>query len=162
MASRTRILEWLGYFHGQRAEFDSIGGYAMPVNTEFRFDANLIIHRISGEFGVQEFRTTTSEELGHPEFRPGMDALWDFTQADISKVTSDDVRTMVQRMQQVSRQRGSGYRIAIVAPDDLTFGLSRMYEAQSAGLDREIRVFRDEKEALAWLAEPRQQKDSAH
>ena len=60
------------------------GGRDMPVDTEFRFEANLIIHRVRGEFGQAEFRATLAEELSHPEFRPGMDALWDFSNADAS------------------------------------------------------------------------------
>ena len=38
-----------------------------------------------------------------------------------------------------------------MAPADNPFGLARMYEALSARVPWEFRVFRDEDSALAWL-----------
>jgi hypothetical protein len=133
----------------------------VPASTEFHPDRNLIVHRIHGEFTTKLFRATLNEELNHPEFRPAMNGLWDLTHADASKVTADDIQAMVRHMRQNIQRRGSGYRVAIVAPDDLAFGLSRMYETQTANLDREIRVVRDEATAEAWLAKPRARKGEA-
>ena len=47
-------------------------------------------------------------------------------------------------------------RFAIVAPDDLAFGLGRMYAAYrdvDARSTKEVRVFRTMEEAVAWLDE---------
>ncbi len=51
--------------------------------------------------------------------------------------------------------QGKELRIAIVAPHDLTYGLSRMFSAMLD--DERIRVFRLGEEAYAWLkvTEPR-------
>jgi hypothetical protein len=43
------------------------------------------------------------------------------------------------------------HRVAIVAPDDVAYGLARMYEAYQADSPSQTRVFRAEAEALAWL-----------
>jgi 23S rRNA C2498 (ribose-2'-O)-methylase RlmM len=43
------------------------------------------------------------------------------------------------------------HRVAIVAPEDVAYGLARMYEAYQAGSPSQTRVFRAEAEALAWL-----------
>ena len=40
---------------------------------------------------------------------------------------------------------------ALVFPDDVDFGLGRMYEAQAQDLHIETRVFRTMEEALHWL-----------
>lgn len=42
-------------------------------------------------------------------------------------------------------------RVAIIADDDLSFGLSRMYGAYRVDTDVEHRVFRTEEEGMAWL-----------
>ena len=40
---------------------------------------------------------------------------------------------------------------AVVAPDDLTFGMARMYAMFREREGLEMRVFREEKEAILWL-----------
>ncbi len=40
---------------------------------------------------------------------------------------------------------------AMVAPDDLNFGMSRMYELINAKIEGHFRVFREEAAARAWL-----------
>lgn len=44
-------------------------------------------------------------------------------------------------------------RAAIVAPDDLSFGLARMHGALREQEGLETRVFRTEQKAIAWLKE---------
>ncbi len=44
-----------------------------------------------------------------------------------------------------------GRHVAMVATDDLTFGMFRMWELRREDLDYEVRVFRDFDEALDWL-----------
>ncbi len=51
-----------------------------------------------------------------------------------------------------------GTRLAIVVDADVTYGLSRVYEARTAELDFDIGIFRDRgDEAIKWL---RQKPDS--
>jgi hypothetical protein len=42
-------------------------------------------------------------------------------------------------------------KVAIVAPKDLSYGLSRVYEALRRQEGLEIEIFRDEQKALSWL-----------
>lgn len=42
-------------------------------------------------------------------------------------------------------------KVAIVANDDLTFGLARIYTGHRETQDNELNVFRDEASALDWL-----------
>lgn len=55
-----------------------------------------------------------------------------------------------------SMDAASSSRFAIVAPDDLAFGLGRMYAAYRGVEERstkEVRVFRTMEDAIAWLDE---------
>lgn len=44
-------------------------------------------------------------------------------------------------------------RVALVAAQDIAFGLSRMYEALREHATFEVRIFRDAEKARAWLRE---------
>lgn len=46
-----------------------------------------------------------------------------------------------------------GRRVAMVAADDLTFGMFRMWELRREDIDYEVRVFWDFEEGLRWLKE---------
>lgn len=44
-----------------------------------------------------------------------------------------------------------GSRVALVGPDDLSFGLGRVYAAYRESEQTHVEVFRTREEALAWL-----------
>ena len=44
-------------------------------------------------------------------------------------------------------------RIAVLVSSDLNFGISKIYEAHRESDNHEVRVFRSESDALAWLTE---------
>lgn len=46
-----------------------------------------------------------------------------------------------------------GGRVAMVAADDLCFGMFRMWEMSRPDLDYELKVFRDFEEARQWIEE---------
>lgn len=45
-----------------------------------------------------------------------------------------------------------GRRVAMLADQDLVYGVFRMWEGQQDDLDYIVRVFRDNDEAIAWLS----------
>jgi hypothetical protein len=48
--------------------------------------------------------------------------------------------------------RGSDYKVAVVAPADVDFGVARMYEAHANELSVDLRVLRSTEEAWGWLS----------
>jgi len=46
------------------------------------------------------------------------------------------------------------FKTAIVAPEDLSYGLSKLYESYSEHSPETIMVFREAKDALEWLGVP--------
>ena len=73
----------------------------MPVTMEIRPDENLIVHEIFGAFSLADFQTTMEAELGHPDFRAGMNALWDFSLGDASGIGQADVMRMARLAEEV-------------------------------------------------------------
>jgi hypothetical protein len=80
------------------------------------------------------------------------DLVWDFSGADLSAITRVGMERIIAVARAGARLRPDG-RTALVVGEDLSFGLSRMYESLSEVRDHPIhhRVFRDKGEALAWL-----------
>ncbi len=78
--------------------------------------------------------------------------LWDFTKGDLSEIRSSDVELITNLSVKYAEKRSSG-KTAIVGSDDLTFGLSRMYEITKkfVKLPFETQAFRDIDKAFKWL-----------
>lgn len=88
------------------------------------------------------------DEIG-PE---GADAvLLDWRQLSGEGIDSSSIRTVAELLGRLGEQNGRIGRLAIVAHDDLVFGLGRMVEAYVGPL-WDVLVTRDGAEAEAWLA----------
>jgi hypothetical protein len=64
-------------------------------------------------------------------------------------VTPEDVRRLAWERQEVARRQPPG-PVAVVATDDLFFGMLRMYDMLTERV-RPLRVFRHRQEAEQWL-----------
>ncbi|HTQ58723.1 MAG TPA: hypothetical protein VMI32_00745 [Candidatus Solibacter sp.] len=82
-----------------------------------------------------------------PDFDPAYSQLLDFRHVTQIELTAADIQQLA-----VSNIFSSESRRAFLVPNDLAFGLARMYEMlrESAG-ERGIRIFRDLDEALGWV-----------
>jgi hypothetical protein len=85
----------------------------------------------------------------------GYDELMDMTGVtSIAGDTPEGMRSLAELAAR-SDPAGSRARFAIVAPQESTFGLARMYETYR-GLEerstKKVAVFRDRDEALKWLS----------
>ena len=87
--------------------------------------------------------------LGLPELFDARGATTD--------VTSDEVRRLVRRSVEAARAFPLG-PTAIVADDDLAFGMARMYSILMEDVPNSVGVFRDLGSAKRWLDRP----DSAY
>lgn len=81
--------------------------------------------------------------------------LWDLTDSDVSELSKPEVESIASTPRAAQQQRQLG-KTALVAPEDLAYGLSRMYQALThlENLPFETQVFRDKDEAMNWLLEP--------
>ena len=80
------------------------------------------------------------------------DVIWDFADADLSRLTTDDVMDLVSISESYRDRRPLQGKTAIVAPTDLVYGLGRMYKTLSnRGDSGRIRVVRCREDALSWI-----------
>lgn len=85
-------------------------------------------------------------------WRPGLNEFIDVSQGEFSQLTAEGLRGLMEYTRLVLEKNGVTEMVsAVYAPDDLPFGLSRMYEAYCLDSPESIQVFRDSSEALAWL-----------
>ena len=90
-----------------------------------------------------------ADTIGDPWFDPAFDYLVDGSKvARLVEVGTREIHFLAGNRSEV---HVAGARRALVAPMDVGFGLSRMFQGM-ADLDGDVRVFRDRDEALAWLS----------
>jgi len=125
-------------------------------------NAQLTIYIAKGTVSSEEIKTAISDfyQLG-PVTR---NVLWDVSQAVLTDLSTEDVHQISQVPRNFLELRKDG-KTAIVAPDDLAYGLSRMYQgsSQPEELPFEVQVFRDSETAHKWLVEitPSEEQETA-
>lgn len=81
-----------------------------------------------------------------------LNVIWDLTKSDLTQANTQDVELVAALSADYANLRPSG-KTAIVGPDDLTFGLARMYELNknSNDLPFDTRSFRSIDDAYSWI-----------
>jgi hypothetical protein len=84
------------------------------------------------------------------------DVLWDYRLADLGGLSRDDLERLVcvgLKYRDRHAERAGG-RTAIIASEDLAYGLNRVSSARTRmeGYPFEVRTFRTAEEAGEWLA----------
>jgi len=106
---------------------------------------------LRGSVRLDEFNNILETITHTEEYPPDIPAIWDLSELD----TGNPEISMIEELNDVRKrypERGKT-KLAIVASGELTFGLSRMYEAFSAELPQMLRVFKDRASAEVWLQE---------
>ena len=110
------------------------------------------IVRFSSEPGFHDIKSAIDDVAA---MEPNNLRLWDFSVSGFNLSAAE-----------LSELAGYGksktftpLRVAIVAPDDLAFGLSRMFKVYRENGLSEHRIFRTPEEAWAWLMEDESQEE---
>lgn len=83
---------------------------------------------------------------------PSIDQLADFSDADLSSLTNTGIQALADYFIHIYRENNiASMKTAIYAPQALSFGLSRVYEALTGETDQEIGIFEDREKAMQWL-----------
>ncbi len=122
----------------------------MPIRMVIERDIGLIRTTASGRVTGLDLVEYYRRLRAHPDFRSNLNEIFDAAQVDAVDVTAEDVRTLSSITEEFTK-RGLPVRVAIVAPGDLEFGMSRMYEMLQVQSINVLKVFRDRKTAEDWL-----------
>jgi hypothetical protein len=119
----------------------------MPIEFWTSVDRDLVVCKWWGPISLSDFRVTFAKYLSDANYRPGRPELIDFT-----GVTSADVgfKSIWSALTTVNNQvpgKKVRTRTILIAPGDLVYGLSRMYQTLSQNTDGiRVEVYRTQRE----------------
>jgi hypothetical protein len=123
-------------------------GLSMPVSYEIDHERSLIRTRCYGVTTLDEI-AGHFDELRSQSLPEGLDVLLDLT-GMANAPERDQLRSVAGEVKDLTPKLRWG-AIAIVAPTDLLFGMSRMFGIFSEGHFANTGVFRTSAEAERWL-----------
>ncbi len=122
-------------------------------NIHVRIDpeSDLTVYRVIGQVTGDDVSRIIKEFYDNHITR---NVLWDLSESDVSKLSADDVFRVAHTPRKRAEMRIGG-KTAIVAPTDITFGLTRMYEfmTEVQSFSFTTQTFRTTQEAYQWLFE---------
>jgi hypothetical protein len=118
----------------------------MVAQTVLQRDGFLIIQEFIGAIGTEDFATAI--QGNGPDLAPTR-VLWDLTQAHPGDLSADQIQAIAKLVGSNLGQR----RLAIVAPGDFVFAISRQLRAYTQGenIAHPLEVFRDRAAAMSWF-----------
>jgi hypothetical protein len=128
----------------------------MPIDYSIDHSRRLVIAKGSGVFTDDDVFGYQRSVWSRPDVA-GYDELVDMTDVtEIALPSPNRVRDLADEAAAMDRATGGG-KFAIVAPQDVAYGLGRMYEANrelTGKSTKQVAVFRTMPEALAFLGLP--------
>lgn len=120
----------------------------MSVN--YRYDSNIIVVYMTGEYSINDLRTTLLNSFADSKRPPGSFLLFDFgdTQSVHTRST-EEIQTMAEFISSMGNRYNN--RLAIVSSHELPHILKRFLSAESEIRGIEANVFRAYDEAREWL-----------
>jgi hypothetical protein len=119
------------------------------ITKSYESDIDLTIFTVSGEATFNELLDQTLTFFG---VKPSNLVLWDFTLGTVAHISNREVKELAKQSSMIAAGLKGG-KGAIVAPRDIDYGMSRVFQAFSE-LDKfsfKIEIFRDMNAAKKWL-----------
>ena len=114
-------------------------------------EIDTLVLRISGKVKADTYKEGTELIIKSAHFHPGIAAIWDFRDADIRSLTSNDAYGVIEYAKRMTSERGSAWLTAVVASEDVTFGMARMLELLSESAPYTMMVFHKMEDARKWI-----------
>ncbi|MEE4302388.1 MAG: hypothetical protein V2J24_23310 [Pseudomonadales bacterium] len=124
-----------------------------PPSWDLDWDPELrvLIVRVRGAMTVEASVTVLQEISAGGAWPAHVATVWDVRAASFPNASGAKLRSLADRRAGFDDRLRA--RVAMVADDDLNFGLMRMFEMLSAHDEGAFCVFRDFDAALRWAAE---------
>lgn len=124
----------------------------MPVTIEGRQDGAGVIYNCSGAVTIDDFFQAGMAFLASPEeIRKWRYCIIDLTAVKTMQINPDDVRAVVEQNKRIASLAVPGPVLAVASPNDVGFGLSRMWEVLNEQVGWETMTFRSRAEADQWI-----------
>ena len=112
---------------------------------------NIIINTVVGKVTIDGIFEHIKQNV---EAWKEVPEIWDFNQADLSGISTEEWREMLNRLKKLAKIK-PGQKTALLSSTDLSFGMMRALDMASELKDFPIKLesFRDKGEAKKWLSE---------
>ena len=121
------------------------------IETTYDLPNDLTFVRATGKMTVHDFYEWNTDYYGGTVTSL---ILWDVSEANLSEISTEDIKNDVIRTNRLSEHVRAGGKTAVFVPTGtLEFGLSRMLEAyfENEHSHFEVKVFSNMDEAKQWL-----------
>jgi hypothetical protein len=126
----------------------------VPIEFRVRPEHDLAVFEHVGSVPDGEFLSFYRSLYDGGAFNMSLNQLVDLRKADSRPRSPGVLRQLAEYLQTAYTGVSLPPKVAVVAPEDLSYGLARMYEFLSDSLPWEYVVFRSMDAALAWLELP--------
>ena len=123
----------------------------MPISHQINEDLNVVISNLEGKITDSELLHSYKNLYENPSWKPGFSEIVDMRKADMSNVSPTGLKKLSDLVTSYTINAKIQFKTAIIAPDDLPFGLGRLYEAYSDESPESTSVFREIDKAFEWL-----------
>lgn len=123
----------------------------MPILHTINEELGVVLSSWVGDISDSDLLPSYKQLYQNENWKPGFNEIVDLRNAELSDVTNKGLERLAIFVKQVTVGKCEVFKTAVIAPDDLPFGLARVYEAVSVDTLESVRVFRDLKLAFEWL-----------
>jgi hypothetical protein len=121
----------------------------MPIAFRIDKDSGIVYTTIEGRINTDELLESLEHFMNHPDFSPCLNGLADLRNFEMDTFSADVMR--IAELLIKYRNRIGPSKTAVVISKDVTFGMTRMFQAFSEQSSIETAIFRNMEEALRWL-----------
>jgi hypothetical protein len=122
----------------------------MPFEQRIDASQGIAFLTFHGEVTEEDVQVAFMVSLSSLEMSPHLLRLVDFTKVTEFNLGTGDAARAAKQVQHRADRLCKG-KVAIVAPQDLVFGMSRVFMTLTEDLDYPLAVFRTQAGALSWL-----------
>ena len=123
----------------------------MPITYQLKPEERLVIIVHAGTVTDDKFLSFYKASYKDSRFDKSFNLLVDLRHAENSVRSATALNELAGFMRKQYADTTARPKVAVVAPEDISFGLARMYEVFSGDVPWEFAVFRAADAALAWL-----------
>lgn len=118
----------------------------MSVQITITIEEDVAIVKIVGQLGLEELLDANKRLARNGRFICTR-RLWDLRESFIN-FSATEIQTIAEFGDQADQRKA---KVVLLVSSDLSFGLSRMFQAFRKSPFTEVAVHRDESEAMRWL-----------
>jgi len=123
----------------------------MPVIFKVNNKCGYFIATWEGIITDSELLSAYKNFVESDEWSPGLNELADLSKTNFEKLSSNGLQALGTYAEQVYLNNNSSIKTAAYCPNDLPFGIARIYEAWSHDSLENVKVFRERHIAETWL-----------